>query len=108
MQPRGDSIYLTGSNLAHLPKRLWTADQPGQDNDQPLRVECPDTILGRASRALLLGNLKEARNHLQRALKLGIAPNEVRMMLRELAVQTRPAAQRTDPSGSEKAEGSTR
>jgi len=90
VQPRGDDLYLTGGNLTHLLKKQWTVDQPGQENNQLPRVECPGTILGQAAQALLLGDVNEARNHLQTALESGIATDEVKTMLRELAVQAKP------------------
>ena len=90
VQPRGDGLYLTGGSLTHLPKKQWTVDQSGQEADQLPRVECPDTILGQAAQALLLGDVDKARNHLQTALESGIALDEVKTMLRELADQTKP------------------
>lgn len=56
VEPRGESLYVTGARLARLPKKLWTADRPGQQDDRPPTIECPDTDLGRTSRAALLGN----------------------------------------------------
>jgi len=92
MEPRGDSIYMTGSSVSVLSKNLWTTDQPSR-SDEPLRVECPDTPLGRASRALLLGRPDEAMKCLQEALEAGISPSEVKKMIRDLARQTKPSSQ---------------
>ena len=97
-QPFGDYVYLTGRTFSRLPKKLWVVDQPPSKDDQPPRVECPDTTLGRASRALLLGNKEEARSHLQAALDAGIAPAEVKRMLQALAAQSQPATRPTSPS----------
>lgn len=92
MQPRGDSIYMTGSNVSVLSKNLWTTDQPSR-NDEPLRVECPDTPVGRASRALLLGQREQAMKCLHEALDAGISPSEVKKMIRDLSRQTKPSSQ---------------
>lgn len=88
--PCGDYIYLTGRTFGRLGKKLWVVDQPGAKNDQPPKTECPDTLVGRASRALLLGNRKEARACLQSALNAGIAPADVKRILNALAKQSQP------------------
>jgi hypothetical protein len=90
-QPFGDYVYLTGRTFSRLPKSLWVVDQPGSQTDQPPKVECPDTPVGRASGALLLGQRDQAVKQLQEALSRGIAPDEIRKTLRDLAAQSRPA-----------------
>jgi len=91
-QPFGDYVYLTGRTFARLPKKLWVVDQPGSEDDQPPRVECPDRLLGQVSCALLLGHRDQAMKHVQEALESGIAPGEVRKMIRELAAPEQPAS----------------
>lgn len=91
-QPFGDYVYMTGRIFARLPKKLWVVDQPGAKVDRPPMVECPDTPVGRASRALLLGRREQAIKHLQEAMESGMAPSEVRKMIRELAAQEQPAS----------------
>lgn len=91
-QPFGDYVYLTGRTFSRLPKKLWVVDQPGMPGDQPPRVECPDTPVGRASRAVLLGRRDEAMKHIQEALEAGMAPDEIKKMVRELAAQAQAEA----------------
>jgi len=98
-QPFGDYVYLTGRTFSRLPKKLWVADQPGADADAAPTAECPDTPVGRASRALLLGRRDEAVKHLKDAMESGTAPEGVRKMLKDLAAkeraQTKPASAST-------------
>ena len=95
LQPRGDYLYVTGA-LSAAPKKNWVLDQKCA-KDQPPVIECPDTDLGRASRALLLGNKDEARGHLQAALDAGIATGEVKGMLRAVSALPGPTTKPATP-----------
>ncbi|MCD4823521.1 MAG: CsgG/HfaB family protein [Phycisphaerae bacterium] len=81
-QPRGEYIYLTGSKFSRLPKKMWVLDQPGRLKDTPLRVQCPDTIYGRASEALFHKDFDKAKKLLQEAIDAGIAVRQAKKMLK--------------------------
>ncbi|GAH84540.1 unnamed protein product, partial [marine sediment metagenome] len=80
-QPFGDYVYVTGKEFGRIPKTTWVPDQPAPAENQPARVRCPDTPLGRASQALFNQDFDRARKHLLEALGAGIAPDEVKKML---------------------------
>ncbi|HUX00764.1 MAG TPA: hypothetical protein VMY35_07270 [Phycisphaerae bacterium] len=83
-QPFGDFLYVTGKEFGRIPKTTWVLDQPAPAGDQPVRVHCPDTPLGRASQALFDQGFDRARKHLLEALGAGIAPDKVKEMLAEI------------------------
>ena len=83
-QPFGDYVYVSGKEFGRIPKTTWVLDQPAPAGDQPVRVHCPDTPLGRASQALFNQDFDRARKHLLEAIDAGIAPDEVKKMLAEI------------------------
>lgn len=80
-QPFGEYVYLTGRTFARLPKKLWVADQPGRLKDASLQVQCPETLLGKASVALLNQEFDKVKGLLQEALDAGISPHCARQMI---------------------------
>ncbi|MCD4823855.1 MAG: hypothetical protein K8S55_04560, partial [Phycisphaerae bacterium] len=50
--------------------------------DTPLRVQCPDTIYGRASGALFHKDFDKAKKLLQEAIDAGIAVGQAKKMLK--------------------------
>jgi len=83
-QPFGDYVYVSGKEFGRIPKTTWVLDQPAPAGDQPVRVHCPDTPLGRAAQALFDQDFDRARKHLLEAIDAGIAPDEVKEMLAEI------------------------
>ena len=81
IQPRGKDVYMTGARLRRLPKKTWVLDQPGRLKDTPLRVRCPETLLGKASAALFNQEFDRAGKLLQEALDAGISTQHVKQML---------------------------
>ncbi len=82
IQPRGKYIYMTGKGFFRLSKKEWVLDQPGRLKDTPLRVQCPDTIYGRASGALFHKDFDKAKKLLQEAIDAGIAVGQAKKMLK--------------------------
>jgi hypothetical protein len=83
-QPFGDHVYLTGRTFGRLPKKLWVVDQ--KPTDDSLHVRCPDTPFGRASEALLRGDLAGAERLILSVIDAGasVAVPEAKAALEQL------------------------
>jgi len=97
-QPFGDYVYVTGKEFGRISKTTWVLDQPAPAGDQPVRVHCPNTPLGRAAQALFDQDFDRARKHLLEAIDAGIAPAEVKKMLAEIE-RMQEARQRAGTGG---------
>jgi len=84
IQPRGKDVYITGGRVSRLPKKTWVLDQPGRLKDTSVRVQCPRTLLGRASAALFNQEFDRAQKLLQEALDAGVSTHHVKQMLGEM------------------------
>ncbi|HUT59007.1 MAG TPA: hypothetical protein VNA25_14255, partial [Phycisphaerae bacterium] len=84
VQPFGDYVYVTGKEFGRIPKTMWVADQPVPAGDQPVRVHCPDTPLGRVTEALARRDLAKARELLDAAQKAGVPPSQIKPLREQL------------------------
>jgi len=73
VRPYGDQLFFTGADFGTLAKSNWPCDQPGQPDEEGFRVSVPDTLHGRASEALMRGDVDKAHTLLKEAKERGIA-----------------------------------